>query len=73
VRVESYRGFVFGSLNHDVLPLEDHLGEAKVIIDQMVDQAPEGLEVLTGNSTYTFDGNWGRLREGAESYAKLAR
>lgn len=69
VRVESYRGFVFGSLNHDVLPLEDHLGEAKVIIDQMVDQAPEGLEVLTGNSTYTFDGNWKmQMENGCDGY-----
>lgn len=69
VRVESYRGFVFGSLNPDVKPLADHLGEAKVIIDQIVDQAPEGLEVLTGNSSYTFNGNWKmQMENGCDGY-----
>ncbi|MBX4421516.1 benzoate 1,2-dioxygenase large subunit, partial [Mycobacterium tuberculosis] len=51
-RFENYRGFLFGSLNADVASIEDFLGETKVIIDQIVDQAPEGLEVLRGNSSY---------------------
>ncbi len=69
MRVESYRGFVFGSLNPDVKPLAEHLGEAKVIIDQIVDQAPEGLEVLTGNSSYTFNGNWKmQMENGCDGY-----
>ena len=37
-RFESYKGFLFGSLNADVQPLQDFLGETKVIIDQIVDQ-----------------------------------
>ena len=41
-RFANYRGFLFGSLSADVLPLEDYLGEARVIIDQIVDQAPNG-------------------------------
>ena len=57
-RFQNYRGFLFGSLNADVVPLEDHLGETKVIIDQIVSQAPQGLEVLRGNSSYLYDGNW---------------
>lgn len=28
------------------------------MIDLMVDQSPEGLEVLRGASTYVYDGNW---------------
>ena len=28
------------------------------MIDLIVDQSPEGLEVLRGASTYTYDGNW---------------
>ncbi|MEN9925295.1 MAG: hypothetical protein RL268_1421 [Pseudomonadota bacterium] len=69
VRVESYRGFVFGSLNPDVKPLAEHLGETRVIIDQIVDQAPEGLEVLTGNSSYTFNGNWKmQMENGCDGY-----
>ncbi|AOE84098.1 anthranilate 1,2-dioxygenase large subunit [Pseudomonas sp. TCU-HL1] len=59
-RIESYKGFVFISL--DVAgtdSLEDFLGDAKVFFDMMVAQSPTGeLEVLPGKSTYTFDGNW---------------
>jgi len=28
------------------------------VIDMLVDQSPEGLDVLRGSSAYTFDGNW---------------
>ena len=69
VKFENYRGFLFGSLNPDVLPLEEHLGDATKIIDSIVDQSPEGLEVLKGASTYTYDGNWKLQTEnGADGY-----
>ena len=59
-RIESYKGFVFVSL--DVAgsdSLEDFLGDAKVFFDMMVAQSPTGqLEVLPGKSSYTYDGNW---------------
>ena len=45
-RFENYKGFLFGSLNPDVLPLEEHLGDATKVIDSIVEQSPEGLEVL---------------------------
>ncbi len=68
-RFQSYRGFLFGSLNQDVMPLEDYLGEAKVIIDQIVDQAPNGLEVLRGNSSYIYEGNWKmQMENGCDGY-----
>jgi len=68
-RFEAYRGFLFGSLNPDVVSLEEHLGESKKIIDLIVDQSPEGLEVLRGASTYVFDGNWKLQSEnGADGY-----
>ncbi|GAB2620070.1 benzoate 1,2-dioxygenase large subunit [Kocuria arenosa] len=68
-RFESYRGFLFGSLNPDVLPLEEHLGDATTVIDSIVDQSPEGLEVLRGASTYTYDGNWKvQAENGADGY-----
>ena len=57
-RFESYRGFLFGSLNPDVSTLAEHLGDTTKVIDMLVDQSPEGLEVLRGASTYTYDGNW---------------
>ncbi|MGY4844610.1 Rieske 2Fe-2S domain-containing protein [Kocuria sp. MNB10] len=45
-RFENYKGFLFGSLNPDVLPFEEHLGDATKVIDSIVEQSPEGLEVL---------------------------
>ncbi|WII95440.1 benzoate 1,2-dioxygenase large subunit [Moraxella haemolytica] len=68
-RFESYKGFLFGSLNPDVLPLEEYLGEATKIIDMIVGQAQDGLEVLRGSSTYTYEGNWKLTAEnGADGY-----
>lgn len=57
-RFDSYRGFLFGSLNPDVQELSDYLGESTKIIDMIVNQSEDGIEVLRGASTYTFDGNW---------------
>ena len=68
-RFGNYKGFLFGSLNAEVAPLEDFLGEAGKIIDMIVNQSPDGLEVLRGASTYTFDGNWKLQAEnGADGY-----
>lgn len=68
-RFESYRGFLFGSLREDVPALEEYLGETKVIIDQIVNQAPDGLEVLRGNSSYVYDGNWKlQMENGCDGY-----
>lgn len=68
-RFESYKGFLFGSLNADVQSLEDYLGESKKIIDMIVDQSPDGLEVLRGASTYVYEGNWKLQAEnGADGY-----
>jgi phenylpropionate dioxygenase-like ring-hydroxylating dioxygenase large terminal subunit len=50
-------------------PLEEFLGEAGKIIDMIVNQSPDGLEVLRGASTYTFEGNWKLQAEnGADGY-----
>jgi benzoate/toluate 1,2-dioxygenase alpha subunit len=68
-RLENYRGFLFGSLNADVVSLSDYLGSASVFIDLMVDQSPNGLEVLRGESTYTYDGNWKlQIENGVDGY-----
>ena len=68
-RFENYRGFLFGSLGDAVPELSDYLGETRVIIDQMVDQAPQGLEVLRGSSSYVYDGNWKlQIENGADGY-----
>ena len=51
------------------MPLAEFLGGAAKIIDMIVDQSPEGLEVLKGASTYTYDGNWKvQAENGADGY-----
>ena len=68
-RVESYRGFVFASLRADVSPLVDYLAGARYFLDLVVDQAPDGIEVLRGSSTYVYNGNWKlQMENGADGY-----
>ncbi|MBT3145951.1 Rieske 2Fe-2S domain-containing protein [Neptunomonas phycophila] len=68
-RFENYRGFLFGSLSDDVIPLSEHLGETTKIIDNIVDQSEDGIEVLRGTSSYTYEGNWKLTAEnGADGY-----
>lgn len=68
-RLASYRGFLFASLNPDVPDLETHLGEARRFIDMLVDQAPQGLEVVRGSSDYTYAGNWKlQVENGVDGY-----
>ncbi|MEM9879243.1 MAG: aromatic ring-hydroxylating dioxygenase subunit alpha [Pseudomonadota bacterium] len=58
-RVESYRGFIFGTLNPDMPPLEDYLGEAKEYLDIFIDRAPKKeLIVRSGAYRGTYHGNW---------------
>lgn len=57
-RFANYRGMLFASLSADVPSIEDHLGQAKVFLDLLIDQSPQGLEFVPGTVTYTFDGNW---------------
>jgi len=56
--IESYRGFVFGVLDDNACTLAEYLRDAKQMIDLLVDQSEDGLEILPGATTYTYDGNW---------------
>jgi len=58
LKVSNYKGFIFVTLNDEAEAIEDYLADAKVFIDILVEQSPDGLEVLKGVSTYTFNGNW---------------
>lgn len=58
VRLENYRGFLFATLNKDAEPLTDYLADSKTFIDIVVEQSPQGIEVLKGRSVYTYRGNW---------------
>lgn len=54
----SYRGVLFGSLSTDVPPLEEYLGDTRFFLDLVLDQSPDGIEMVPGCSTYTYKGNW---------------
>lgn len=71
-RLGSYRGFIFGSLSADVPTLEEHLGEARIFLDLIADQSPQGMEVLPGTVTYTFDANWKLQFENGLDYYHFA-
>jgi benzoate/toluate 1,2-dioxygenase alpha subunit len=58
VSVSSYRGFIFGCLNPDAPPLEKHLGDARVFLDLIVDQSPDGVELVPGQVSFTYNANW---------------
>jgi phenylpropionate dioxygenase-like ring-hydroxylating dioxygenase large terminal subunit len=57
-RFGNYRGLLFVSLSADVVALEEHLGDARIFLDMVLDQGRQGLEFLPGTITYTFDANW---------------
>jgi phenylpropionate dioxygenase-like ring-hydroxylating dioxygenase large terminal subunit len=58
-RVASYRGLIFASLSFTGPSLDEHLGQAKRLIDQFVDLSPEGELVLrSGVLKHSYRGNW---------------
>lgn len=57
-RFGEYRGFLFASLNPDVPSLEDHLGEARKLLDLIADKSPDGLELVPGRVCFTYAANW---------------
>ena len=68
-RIDSYRGFVFVSLSPDVPALAEHLGDARTLLDLVADQAPDGLEFVPGEASYTYDGNWKlQFENGLDAY-----
>src|SRR6204780_785847 len=56
--VESYRGFIFGTLNVDALPLAAHLGPIAKIIDEWLDRNPGGRVVVCEANRFRYKGNW---------------
>jgi len=58
-QVQSYRGFVFATLNENPEPLTKHLGRMTEVIDNLVDRAPDGeIEVADSSFTLQYRGNW---------------
>lgn len=58
-RLESYRGFVFGSLADDAPPLIEYLAQARPWLDRMLDLALDGtVSLRDGAHRHVFNGNW---------------
>ena len=57
-RLESYAGFVFGSLSDEVPPLAEYLGQARPFVEMLDEMGEQGVEVIPGASTYIYEGNW---------------
>ncbi|MEI7806311.1 MAG: Rieske 2Fe-2S domain-containing protein [Hyphomicrobiales bacterium] len=57
-RVESYRGFIFGTLNMEAPSLSDYLGPIKKPIDDWLNRNPGGKVVVCEANRLKFKGNW---------------
>jgi len=57
-RVESYRGFIFGTLNMKAPPLTDFLGPIRKPIDEWLDRNPGGRVVVCEANRFKYKGNW---------------
>lgn len=58
VRVDSYRGFIFGTLNNEASDLVDYLGPARDLMDQWLDRY-DGKKLIVGNPhRMVYNGNW---------------
>lgn len=57
-KVESYRGFIFASLNPDIEDLETYLGHARKYLDYIADLGDGGIELTAHSHKLVFKGNW---------------
>jgi phenylpropionate dioxygenase-like ring-hydroxylating dioxygenase large terminal subunit len=57
-RVESYRGFIFGTLNPDMPSLLEWLGPITRPIDDWLDRNPNGRVVICEANRLKYKGNW---------------
>lgn len=57
-RVESYRGFVFASLDASVPPLAESLGNAARYLDFIADIGTDGPELSSNVHKLVYRGNW---------------
>ena len=56
-RFGNYRGLLFASLSAEVPSLEEHLGDARVFLDIVLDQSDKGFECVPGPVIYTYEAN----------------
>ncbi len=58
-KVESFRGFIFGTLNVEMPPLREYLGAAADALSEWIDRAPGGeIKLQAGVYRSSYRGNW---------------
>ena len=57
-RVERYHGLIFGSLDPDIEPLEQHLGDMRFYLDTYFRRFPQGVEVVGAPHKWLLNANW---------------
>lgn len=65
-RVETYHGLIFASLNPNIGPLTDHLGNYRWYLDIHLKVCPEGLEVVGEPHRWQIDADW---KSGSDNFA----
>src|SRR5581483_916897 len=56
--VQTYRGFVFGTMNPAAPALPDYLGNARPLLDRWMDRFPGPIVVRSRAHRMTYRGNW---------------
>lgn len=62
-RFESYRGMMFISFDANIVDLPTYLGDAREIVDYMLDFAGDDVEIVPGAQAYSMRANWKLLLE----------
>jgi phenylpropionate dioxygenase-like ring-hydroxylating dioxygenase large terminal subunit len=59
-QLDSYRGFIFGSLRPTALGLRESIGDSTLVaFDNMIDRAPDGeIEIAGGRTIQRYQANW---------------
>lgn len=61
IRTDTYSGFVFGTLDDDAPPLEDHLGGFQFYLDIYLKPGPGGTEVYGPPDHWVAETDWKTL------------
>lgn len=56
-RIENYKGFIFGSWDETIPPLEEYLGNAKYYLDGYIDRYEGGMEAIAVHK-WVLPANW---------------
>jgi phenylpropionate dioxygenase-like ring-hydroxylating dioxygenase large terminal subunit len=65
-RIDSYRGFVFGSFSAEGISLAEHLGRAAQYIDHFCDLSPTGKVLVNAGTVKTrYEANWKLILDNA--------